>query len=228
MGMERVNNPPSRAAGTAGLVLLGLWTTGVIVAAFGVAMPSGGFRDVQGYRAVFFHVPLAWTGCLSFLVAAVQAARYLVSRAPLLDKAACAAAETGLVLCLLATVTGMIFAQSQWGVAWNWDPRETSIFFVILIYAAYLVLRGALGDDEALRARASAAYLLLAVAPMMWLVMVFPRTAPGSLHPEKAPFEARHWYIMLANFAGTLGLYAVIMRVHAVTARLQQRQERWA
>ncbi len=226
--MERIDNPSPRPVALPALIVLGVWTAGVIVAAMAVTMPAGrGFRDIEGYRAVFFHVPLAWCGCLSFLVAAAQAARYLVRRQPLLDAAACAAVETGLVYCGLATVTGMIFAQQQWGVAWNWDPRETSIFFVILIYAAYLVLRGALGEDEALRARASAAYLLLAVAPMMWLVMVFPRQAPGSLHPERAPFEARHWWVMLANFVGQLGLYAVICRLHSATARLRQQQERW-
>lgn len=213
----------------AALALLGLWVAAATVWSFAIPMPQGrGFVDIEGYRAVFFHVPLAWVGCLAFLVAAVHAGRYLVTRNPLADAAAHGAAEAGLVLTLLATLTGMIFAQTQWGKAWNWDPRQTSIFFVLLIYAAYLVLRQALGEDEALRARLSAAYLLLAVFPMIWLVAVFPRTVPTSLHPEQAPFDAIHWRLMFVNFAGFIGLFAVLMRLHGATARLTAAaRERW-
>ncbi|NUP98893.1 MAG: cytochrome c biogenesis protein CcsA [Armatimonadetes bacterium] len=208
------------------LLVLGLWITGAAIWSFAVPMPQGGFRDIEGYRAVFFHVPLAWAGCVAFLVAAWQAARFLLTRQPLADAAACGAAESGLVLCLLATLTGMIFAQSQWGKAWNWDPRQTSIFFVLLIYAAYLVFRQAV-DDEALRGRLSASYLLLAVLPMLWLVAVFPRTAPVSLHPEKAPFDPLHWRVMFTNFAGMLGLLTVLLRYHLGIARVRAAGERW-
>lgn len=206
------------------LVLLGLWMAAGTAATFLIKMPDmKGFADLEGYRAVFLHVPLAWTGCLAFLIAAGQAARYLITRRRLVDLAAAGLVESGLVLTGLATVTGMIFAKSQWGTAWNWDPRQTSIFFVLLIYAAYLLLRAAV-EDESLRGRLSAAYLLLAVAPMMWLVMVFPRMAAESLHPRQAPFEAPQWRIMLFNFAGLLGLLAVFSRLHAGIARLSVRE----
>ena len=217
--------PPVRPAW---LAVLGVWVLVACVRSFAIPMPSGGFRDLEGYRAVFFHVPLAWTGCVAFLVAAVYGGQFLVRRDLRADAMACGAAESGLVLCLLATITGMIFAKTQWGVAWNWDPRQTSIFFVLLIYAAYLVLRQAIGEDEALRARLSAAYLLLAVVPMMWLVMVFPRTQPASLHPEKAPFEGPHWLLMFENFAGLLGLFVVLMCLHSATAKVHAAaRERW-
>ncbi|MCC7491524.1 MAG: cytochrome c biogenesis protein CcsA [Fimbriimonadaceae bacterium] len=211
------------------LVLLGVWLLGCTACGFAVPMPDGrGFQDIEGYRAVFFHVPLAWCGCLSFMAAAWHGVRYLTSRRLICDAAAYAAAESGLVLCVLATLTGMIFAQQQWGKAWNWDPRQTSIFFVLLIYAAYLVLRQALGEDEALRARFGAAYLLLAVAPMVWLVAVFPRTVPASLHPEQAPFDAVHWRLMFANFAGLIGVWGVLMRLQVAAASLRlAARERW-
>ncbi len=218
----------ARAVSPAALVVVGLWLTATSVLSFAVKMPEGAFRDVEGYRAVFFHVPLAWAGCVAFMVAAWHGGAYLRTRHPLADAAAWTAAETGLVLVALATLTGMIFAQTQWGTPWNWDPRQTSIFFVILIYAAYLVLRQAIGEDEALRGRLSAAYLLLALVPMIWLVAVFPRTAPASLHPEKPPFEAVHWRLMLVHFAGLLGVFAALMRMHVATARLSAAAtERW-
>jgi heme exporter protein C len=203
------------------LGVFGVWITAGIILSFAVKMPPGNFADLEAYRAVFFHMPLALVGCLAFMVAAVHAARYLASGKLSCDAAAWGAAEAGLVLTFLATVTGMVFAKNQWGTWWNWDPRQTSIFFVLLMYAAYLALRQALPEDEALRARLGAAYLLIAVAPMMYLVMVYPRHAPASLHPAKAPFEAIHWRVMLANFVGFLGLFAWISWFQAGVARLR-------
>src|ERR1035438_9829206 len=96
------------------------------------ALQEGWYREA--YRVVFFHMPLAFAGTVFFIVAAGHAGLYLGSRDLRRDAAASGSAELGLVLLLLATVTGMIFAKSQWGQWWNWDPRQTSVFFVLLIY----------------------------------------------------------------------------------------------
>jgi heme exporter protein C len=101
------------------------------------------------------------------------------------DVGAVAAAEAGFMFCVLATVTGAIFAQIVWGTFWNWDPRETSILVLLLIYAAYFALRSAL-DDEQRRRRLAAAYNLFAAVTMPFLLFVAPRVADSSLHPNCA------------------------------------------
>ncbi len=54
--------------------------------------------------------------------------------------AASVSAELGFLFCIIATVSGSIFAKATWGGSyWNWDPRETSIFVLLLIYGAYFV-----------------------------------------------------------------------------------------
>src|SRR5205823_6457108 len=77
---------------------------------------------------------------------------------------------------------GAIFSKGMWGAYWNWDPRQTSIFFLLLVYAAYLTLRGAV-DDPARRARLAAVYGLFAAAVTPLLVFVVPRIF-FSLHPD--------------------------------------------
>ncbi len=169
------------------------------------SLPNPWLREA--YRVVFFHMPFAFAGTICFMQAAVFAGLYLGRRNLLDDRAALGSAELGLIMLTLATVTGMIFARCQWGMWWNWDPRETSVFFVLLIYAAYLMLRQALPQDEALRARVSSAYLLLAVAPMVWLVAIFPRTvgqAANSLHPTQPPLHTMHWRIIFWQLAALL------------------------
>ncbi|HEX2988308.1 MAG TPA: cytochrome c biogenesis protein CcsA [Chloroflexota bacterium] len=163
-------------------VICGLGISAVIVAAFAFVPPAQGFRDPEGARIIFFHVPMAWLAVLGFLTAMVNAVRYLRTRRLEYDVRSVAGAEMGFLFCLLATVSGAIFAKIQWGTAWNWDPRETSIFVLLLIYGAYFALRSSVADDER-RAALSAAYASLAVFPMLFLVFVLPRMEPG-LHPS--------------------------------------------
>jgi heme exporter protein C len=164
-------------------ILLGLWMAGVIVAMFAIVPQYIGLGDAG--RIIIMHVPTAWVTSLAFAVSAIYSALYLWRRDPAHDAGAVAAAEVGFVFCILATVTGAIFAQIVWGVFWNWDPRETSILVLLLIYAAYFALRSAI-DDPNRRHRLSAVYNLFAAVTMPFLLFVAPRVAESSLHPNCA------------------------------------------
>ena len=134
-------------------------------------------------RIIYFHIPAAWVSVVAFGVAGLYGARYLWRRRPLDDLRSAAAARLGLVFCLLATVTGMLFAKAMWGEYWNWDPRQVSIFFLILVYGAYLTLRAAVDDPER-RARLAAVYALLAFVTVPFLMFVLPRLSDFTLHPD--------------------------------------------
>ena len=107
--------------------------------------------------------------------------RYLRSRRPIDDDRAMVAASLGFVFCVLAAITGSIFARVTWGAFWNWDPRQTSIFMLLLVYAAYLALRSAVSDPDQ-KANLSAVYSILGFVATLFLVFVLPRIIPG-LHP---------------------------------------------
>jgi heme exporter protein C len=164
-------------------LLLGLWIAGVVVAMFLVVPQYAGLGDAG--RIIIMHVPTAWVTSLAFAISAVYSVRYLWRRRTADDANAAAAAEVGFLFCILATVTGAIFAQIVWGVFWNWDPRETSILVLLLIYAAYFALRSALDDGEQ-RRRLAAVYNLFAAVTMPFLLFVAPRVAESSLHPNCA------------------------------------------
>lgn len=128
-----------------------------------------------------FHVPMAWIAVLSYLISMIYSVRYLRSGDFRFDTSAMTAASLGTVFAILATVSGMIWAKFNWGSFWNWDPRETSIFILLLIYFAYFALRSGIEREE-FRARASAVYSIIAFVTVPFLVFVMPRITSG-LHP---------------------------------------------
>ena len=160
---------------------LGLGMAAICWGAFLYARPAQNFVG-ESSRIVFFHVPQAWVSTVAFFVAAWYSWRYLKTRRIEDDEAASAAARLGFLFCVLATVTGSIFARVMWNSYWNWDPRETSIVLLLLVYGAYLGLRGALEDPER-RATLSAAYALVAVVTVPFLTFAVPRMYQ-SLHPD--------------------------------------------
>lgn len=161
--------------------LLFLWMSATLVAGFLYAPLAK--KLAEHTRIIYFHIPAAWVSVVAFGVAAFEAARYLLRRDPVHDWRSAAAARLGLVFCALATVTGMIFAKAMWGAFWNWDPRQITIFFLLLVYAAYLTLRASIEDPER-RARLSAVYAILAFATVPFLMFVLPRLSQFTLHPE--------------------------------------------
>jgi len=218
---------------TTGKVLTGIWIAGVTIAAFLWLPPAQGFRSPEAARIVVFHVPCAILTFVAFLVNALYSWGYLRSRHPLTDAKANAAAELGMLFAVLATVTGSLFAMEQWGSAWNWDPRETSIVMLMLVYAAYFVLRGAV-EEKNRRARLSAAYALLAFPAMVFLIWILPRIVE-SLHPTNTLFsrsglDPSYRITLWSFFAGLLAVFVWMfrlrLRVELAEARLRQRYHR--
>jgi heme exporter protein C len=206
----------------------------VIVASFLYVPAIPGFGATgETARLIVYHVPSAWVAVLAFLMATVSSVRYLQKRDLSLDRQALVNAELGMVFCLLATVTGAIWSRAAWGMYWNWDPRQTSIAVLLMIYAAYFVLRSAVGDAE-LRARLSAVYAVLAFLTVPFLMFVVPRVFP-SLHPnlggvERVSIMSREvMVVFLASLVGFTGIYAwaynLQVRMLALLARLSSQRE---
>lgn len=162
-----------------GAVLGGL-TLVIMGLVFFVVPPAEGL----GYyvRLAFFHIPVAWVAVIAFLVSAWQGAKYLRSRDLQADAKSAAAAQLGFCFVILATVSGAIFSKLTWGAYWNWDPRQTTIFVLLLIYGAYLTLRAAMPAGHK-RAKTAAVYALFSFLTVPFLVFIIPRLY-FSLHPS--------------------------------------------
>ena len=159
---------------------IGVLTLAALYTIFFVVPPAEG---LGGYvRIAFFHIPVAWVSVIAFFSAAHRGGRYLRTRDLAHDAASARSAVLGLVFTLLATGSGAIFSKLTWGAYWNWDPRQTTIFVLLLIYGAYATLRMTMRDERA-RASASAVYALFSFISVPFLVFILPRMF-FSLHPS--------------------------------------------
>jgi heme exporter protein C len=160
-------------------ILIFVGMAAMIVASFLTDAPQQQIGEAS--RIFYYHIPQAWICVVAFALSMIYSIKYLRGKSMREDDRAVSAASLGFVFCFLATVTGSTFAKVTWGSFWNWDPRETSVFILLLIYAAYFALRTAL-DDEEKRAALSAVYSIFAFVTVPFLIFVVPRLMP-SLHP---------------------------------------------
>jgi heme exporter protein C len=209
-----------------GRLLLFVWIAGWMVAAFVWAplVPVLG----ETTRVLYFHIPAAWVTVLALAWSMGHSVLYLRRRRIEHDHQAAAAAEIGILFCVAATISGSLWAKAMWGSYWNWDPRETSIFFVLLVYAAYLALRSAIEQEER-RARLSAVYSAIAFVSVPFLIFVVPRIY-FSLHPDpiinprgKLDMDPRIRIVFFAMLIGFTGLFFWLQTLRVRVARLEQR-----
>ncbi len=139
----------------------------------------------EASRVVYFHVPCSWVATLAFIMSGVISIIYLYDkkdRFSHLDERAYNSAKLGMLFTVLAIISGSIWAKISWGSYWNWDPRESSIVILLLIYLAYFSLRTALADNPN-KGRLTSVYLIFAMVAVPFVVFVIPRVYP-SLHPD--------------------------------------------
>lgn len=208
----------------AGLLILFSW---VIIGTWIFEPPMSGITAPEIYRIFYFHVPVALVSFVAYGLAMYQAVMYLKRKELIYDRKSATAASLGTIFCGLAAVSGSVFAKYAWGSFWNWDPRQTSIAVLMLIYLAYFSLRTAVPDPSR-KANLAAVYSIMGFFAAIFTMFIWPRIAPG-LHPG-APGDSssgsfitmsgKTWMVFgpsLLAFIGLFGwIYTLSLRVYGL------------
>ena len=107
---------------------------------------------------------------LAFFVSAIWAAKFLRTGDFSFDELSARSAQLGFIFVLLATASGAIFSKLTWGAYWNWDPRQTTIFVLILIYGTFLTRSGILSEFSVHSFAGSGISLIIAIANAIILI----------------------------------------------------------
>lgn len=106
------------------------------------------YRQGSTVKIIFLHVPAALMAINGWLMMLVASLIWLIRRHHVSALAARAAAPVGMVMTLIALITGAVWGQPMWGTWWAWDPRLTSFLILFLFYLGYIALWQAIEDPD--------------------------------------------------------------------------------
>ncbi|WP_299733207.1 heme ABC transporter permease [uncultured Tateyamaria sp.] len=130
------------------------WLWGFAAACLGVGLIWGffftpdDFRQGSTVKIIYLHVPAAFMAIQAWFMMLVVSLIWIIRRHHVSALAAKAAAPVGVVMTLIALVTGAIWGQPMWGTWWAWDPRLTSFLILFLFYLGYIALWEAIEDPD--------------------------------------------------------------------------------
>jgi heme exporter protein C len=133
-------------------VLPTLWvlaiSSTVVGLVWGFFLTPNDIRQGSTVKIIYIHVPAALMAINAWFMMLVASLIWLIRRHHVSALAAKAAAPVGLVMTLIALITGAIWGQPMWGTWWVWDPRLTSFLILFLFYLGYIALWEAIEDSD--------------------------------------------------------------------------------
>ncbi|WP_299040985.1 heme ABC transporter permease [uncultured Tateyamaria sp.] len=133
-------------------VLPYVWTLAVACLAggliWGFFFTPDDFRQGSTVKIIYLHVPAAFMAIQAWFMMLIVSLIWIVRRHHVSALVAKAAAPVGIVMTLIALVTGAIWGQPMWGTWWAWDPRLTSFLILFLFYLGYVALWEAIEDPD--------------------------------------------------------------------------------
>lgn len=165
-------------------------------------------------RIFYFHFPPAIITYLTLFISMGSGVLYLRKKEQKYDAISEAAARLGLVYGVIVLIGGSIWANSTWGVYWNWDPRQTTTLIAWLAYVGYFMLRMSVENPER-RASTSAAYNVLAfiTVPLSYMsFIIWPSLHPRLTSDGELGLTGSMVQALILNLIGGLFLYFWILR----------------
>ncbi|MBY6134849.1 heme ABC transporter permease [Nocardioides marinus] len=143
---------PKKFLATTERVMPTLWISSAALISVGLVwgffFTPDDYRQGSTVKIIFLHVPSALMAINAWFMMLVTSLVWVIRRHHVSALAARAAAPVGVVMTLIALVTGAIWGQPMWGTWWAWDPRLTSFLVLFLFYLGYIALWEAIDNPD--------------------------------------------------------------------------------
>ncbi len=143
---------PKKFLATTERVMPTLWISSAVLISVGLVwgffFTPDDYRQGSTVKIIFLHVPSALMAINAWFMMLVTSLVWVVRRHHVSALAARAAAPVGVVMTVIALVTGAIWGQPMWGTWWAWDPRLTSFLVLFLFYLGYIALWEAIDNPD--------------------------------------------------------------------------------
>ena len=106
------------------------------------------YKQSHSVRIMYVHVPAAWISLGIFSAITFLSIVGYIFKIRNFFLIAKSLAPSGLVLNIIALVTGSIWGKPTWGTWWAWDARITSMLILALFYIMYLVAWRIFEDND--------------------------------------------------------------------------------
>ena len=150
----------------AGKIVPIAWVIAIALIVYGLYMSFWvapvDYKQGEGYRIIFVHVPASWMSMFIYLVMAFWSVLGLTFNTRVSAMMTQALAPTGAMFAFISLWTGALWGKPMWGTWWVWDARITSELILLFLYLGYMALHGAI-DDRRRGDRAGAILLLVGV-----------------------------------------------------------------
>ena len=115
---------------------------------WGFFLTPDDYKQGSTVKIIYIHVPSALVAINAWFMMLVASLIWLIRRHHVSALASKAAAQVGVVMTMIALVTGAFWGQPMWGTWWAWDPRLTSFLILFLFYLGYIALWAALDNPD--------------------------------------------------------------------------------
>jgi len=180
------------------------------------------YKQGDGYRIIFVHVPASWISMFLYLVMAGWSAIGLVFNTRLSHMMSQALAPTGAMFAFVSLWTGAFWGKPMWGTWWVWDARITSELILLFLYLGYMALLGAI-DDRRRADRAGAILLLVGVIniPIIYFSVKWWNTlhqgATVKMSGETSMDETMLWTMLIMSIGfWAYSIATAMMRVRSI------------
>jgi heme exporter protein C len=186
-------------------------------------------------KIIYIHVPSAMMAINAWAMMLVASLIWIVRRHHVSALAAKAAAPIGMVMTVIALITGAIWGQPMWGTWWAWDPRLTSFLILFLFYIGYMAMWAAIENPDTAADLTSVLCLVGSVFAILSRYAVnfwnqgLHQGASLSMDAEENVADV-FWVPLLVAIAGFVLLFVALVlvrtrteirarRLHAIVAR---------